>query len=669
MGLPHKLITLFLLAGAVRMFATAPADTLNVPAVRDLREVSVSASPRSPLRVSRDGALVIGGDILAETPGIGGSADPVSLMRTMPSVSTTAELRAAMPVRGGGNGDNLFEADGVRIINPMHLLGLYSTFNPAYYRTYGFRADRVPAYVPDLTSGYVTASSGTAPDSVLSLSASVGLIESHGALSVPLGRRGATVSVGVRQTYLGLLFPDILTLGTSRLSYGFTDVNASVCALSGVSDTLRATFVYSRDRMGVHDANKGVKTGRFGWRNLAGGVEWSRRSLKTMLSVSRYDNIFEMDEGGRALDLPSSMTQLAGRTEWRTGDFVIGGEVTLRHTSGQSNRADASPRADRSARSIEIVPSVTWARSLTSRLDVSLGVRPALYGTPGWWRFAPQPRVSASYRLSRAVSAYAAYGWYVRFDRLIEESTGSLPADYWLCSGERVPQASVHSFSAGLSGLVPRIGVSWLVEGYYRRVGGVIEYGGSLLDLVNSGYDPTDHLLTGDGYAAGVSVMLMRRFGAVRGRVAYNYGVSRAKFDRYGDRTFPSLYDRPHDLTATVSWNPISPVTLSATYTYATGTPYTRAKYGYMIGENLICEYFDHNSSRLPAYNRLDLAATWRIGTWGRTSHRLNLSVYNATASRNILFLYTSYSLDDGITQRRSVMSSVIPSLTYTIEL
>ena len=133
----------------------------------------------------------------------------------------------------------------------------------------------------------------------------------------------------------------------------------------------------------------------------------------------------------------------------------------------------------------------------------------------------------------------------------------------------------------------------------------------------------------------------------------------------------PSAYDRPHDFNATLSYTPPfiagSPLTIAGSYTYATGTPYTRARLGYMIGENLICEYYPHNSSRLPDYKRLDLSATWRFrGKAGR--HTLGVSVYNVLANHNTLFVYTSYSIDTGISQKQSVMKSVIPSINYIYE-
>ena len=161
--------------------------------------------------------------------------------------------------------------------------------------------------------------------------------------------------------------------------------------------------------------------------------------------------------------------------------------------------------------------------------------------------------------------------------------------------------------------------------------------------------------------------MLMRQFGKFRGRAGYNLGKARLKFDKLGNDYFPSAHDRLHDLNASLSYEPAMGLTFVASFTHATGLPYTRTKYGYMIGDNLICEYYPHNSSRLPAYNRLDVSAAYKFKKRGRTEHAINISLYNALFNKNILFYYTTYTEDKGIQNRSSYLETVIPSITYTL--
>lgn len=204
------------------------------------------------------------------------------------------------------------------------------------------------------------------------------------------------------------------------------------------------------------------------------------------------------------------------------------------------------------------------------------------------------------------------------------------------------------------------------VSGYGKLMRNLSEFTGALTDLSSPDYNPLGDIGFGKGYAIGISISANRQIGRVRARVNYNLGQTRFKFYGDNDGYTPSAHDRPHDLNASLNWDVGSHITLSASYTLASGTPYTRAKFGYMIGENLICEYFPHNSSRLPTYKRLDLAASWRLTLRGLT-HCISATVYNALANHNVLFIYTRYSLDKGIEQRRSVMSAFIPSLTYEL--
>jgi|GEM_PF-7029962 len=665
-------ITLIILqlfsAGQPHASAAEPADSITHG--RTLREISVkTTAPRRVVRVGTDGNILIDSRHLGEQPSLMGSNDPIALIRSLPAVATANELQAAVSIRGGSAGDNLFETDGIRIVNPMHMLGLYSAFNPSFYRSYSFRPGRTDAVTPNCTGGYFTADSGSEPDTITSGAFAAGLIESHGTVRVPLGKGKSSLAAGVRRTYLQLLFPDILKLGTSTLRYGFTDVNLAMAFRPGDRDRLNFSVFYNRDRMKADNSKNGTKHGRFGWSNLCGGIGWTHGDILTTASISHYENSFELDEGGRALDLPSSLTQATLRTVIPHGDFNFGSDFSYRHSSGQRNRAlagngDTATPTD----ALEWNLAATWHKELFRRMVLETGLRMTLYHCGGFNTAALQPRLNVTYTFARGFNLFAAYGRHMKFDKLVEETTGGLPADFRINADRLNKPHDVHSAEIGISGFIPAAELNFIVEGYYKRAFHSTEFKGSLLSLANKGYNPMTDILDGDGYSAGLSLTLMRHWGRLRGRVGYNLGLSRVRFAEYGDGYIPSAHDRLHDLSATLSWSVTGGITFAASFTHATGTPYTKARYGYMISENLICEYFPHNSSRLPAYNRLDLSADWVFLRRKSMKHSLNISVYNALASRNVLFLYTSYSVKEGIRQEESTMKAVIPSVTYKFE-
>lgn len=661
------LIAISILTGGARASATPPVDSVADP-TQTLKEVVVGGTARKTLRGAPDGRLDIRAGIAGDLPSFMGGGDPVALLRSLPAVQTSAELQPGIFVRGSGNGANHFESDGARVVNPMHLLGLYSAFNPAFYSRYIFRAGYMPPSTPSVTGGFFGAYSSMSPDTVVNGDLSLGLIESHTALGIPIVRGKAALRLGFRKSYLSLLFPDILKLGDSRIKYGFTDVNLAFIALPGGGHELKASAFADADRMKLMSNRNGSKSGDFGWKNLATSLEWRYRGFTTIGSFSRFSNSFLMEEGGRLLDLPSSLWQAGLSSSGILGEFEPGVELIARRSSGLTNRGIAGEHASGDALSFEGSLSGLWKHGFGGFFDLEAGLRLTYYQNRRFRRLVPQPRMQLRFRLPANLSLRLSYGRLARFDRLVEMTTGGLPADFTVCADSEARPEDVHSFEIGADGFIPGAGITITADIYYKLLRHTLEYTGSLLDMTSPSFSPMSRLADGKGYACGLSLSLMRQIGKVRGRIGYNLGTSRVRSAATGDVSYPTSHDRTHDLTANVAWDVIRGLTLSASFTYATGTPYTKAKYGYMIGENLICEYYPHNSSRLPDYSRLDFSCNWTFLRRGRMKHSLNLSVYNALATRNILFIYTDYSLDKGIRHRESVMKSIIPAVGYNFE-
>lgn len=655
------------MAGWASASFAQPADSLS--AYEDLKEIVVkSERPRKVIKREADGGVVLDRKYLGEQPSFMGGGDAVAVLRSLPSVATNNDLQATMIVRGGASGSTLFETDGIRIINPMHMLGLYSAFNPSFYNGYVFRDGYTTATTSNHGGSYLLAFNPLRPDTCLSGSVSVGLIESHGAIHIPLIKGKSSLSVGVRQSYLNLIFPNILKLGKSVIKYDFTDFNVGFTNIFSETDTLRLNLFANRDAMKLHSSMNGEKSGDFRWRNISAGVEWKHRRLATVFSFTNLNNQFEMEEGDRDIVLPTYFSQFAAKSVYTSGNFSYESDIIYRRSSLQRNKSLVAEGAKcLTDDSFEWNVAADWRKTLMSRLTLDIGMRLSYYRND-YNGVTPMPRISAVCKVADGLNISASYGRFTRFDRQIMESNAGLPTDFWISSSRKIRPEDVHSLELGVSGILRPLSMDYSLTGYYKIIRNVGEFTGSFLNFTSASYNPLDDYVTGRGYAAGVSANIARQVGKVRGRIAYNFGVSRARFEKFGTKYIPTSYDRPHDFNATLNYSPVAPLTLSASYIYATGTPYTRAKYGYMIGENLICEYFPHNSSRLPDYKRLDLSATWTIKGKSRIRHHINVSVYNALANRNVLFIFTRYSLDNGISQERSEMKAVIPSVSYSVE-
>ena len=653
----------YISVGSPALLADEPTDSIPV-SILDEFTISTVAS-RKMIGLDRDGSLSISAAMLNEIPTLLGGDDPLALLRTLPSVATNSELQAGIAVRGSSYGSNLFESDGMRIFNPMHLLGLFSAYNPAFYKDFYFRPSYIPATFKNLSGGYFGASAIAGhPDSVFSGKVSVGILESHGAVRIPVLKDKISATVAARKTYLDLFFPKILKMGSSDLIYGFTDLNAGIIIQPDNHDLINLTFFSNFDNLNLSNSVNGDKEGKCGWKNLAAGIDWRHKSLYLNLYHSTFRNNFNLEEGGRMIDLPSQISQTTLSAELPVKDFTLEADISQRHSSG---RHTLSEEYSGIKNAFEGNIAASWRRNITSDVELNLGLRLSYYKCGSFSRIEPQPRFSISYQFIEGYNLFANYGRYMRFDKLVEVTTGGLPADFRTNSFADALPEDTHSLSLGVSGIIPETGVNFSIEGYYKRMLHAGEFSGSVIDFANPSYNPISDLLDGNGFSYGVSITLLKQWGRLRARLSYNLGTSRLKFHELGNSYYPSSQDRLHDLCSSITYTVLNGLNLSASFTHATGLPYTKAKYGYMIGENLICEYYPHNSSRLPSYNRLDLSANWIFLKRGRCSHSLNLSVYNALASKNILFLFSSYSLENGIRQKESAMKSVIPSVSYSL--
>lgn len=675
------IITLLQLAGGVHSLAISPADSITssqhvIPddtiqgITSDLDEFIITTiAPRKTLGFDKDGSISINARYISDQPSLLGSNDPMAFIKTLPSALTTNELQPGLLVRGSGHGANTFEVDGGRVINPMHMLGLYSAFNPSFYKSFSFIPGYFPATEQNATGGIVKALSTITPDSVFSGKINLGMVESNFGFQIPLRQNTSSLSIGFRKTYVNLLFPNILKLGKSTLNYGFTDINISYQMLLSDNDILKASLFMSNDNMSLDADKNGDVEGSFGWKNLAASTIWMHNRLTSTLAFSTFSNKFIIHEGGQSLNLPSSFLQATLIEEYQLKTLKFSTDLNFRHSSGQKNISLDNPPGNQTSNALEWNISASNNFSLSHNIDINAGIRLSFYNSGNFNSLFPLPRIRVNLRLPKYLTLHASYSRLARFDRLIEETTGGLPADFWTNASRNVRPEDVHAFEMGALGEIPYTGIIYTFDSYFKILRNSLEFDGAILELISPTFRPLDHIISGKGHAYGVSITASRQFGVLRGRLSYNFGRSRLRFDKYGDSMFPASFDRPHDLSATISWDIMPSLMVSANFTHATGTPYTAAKYGYIIGENLICEYFPHNSSRLPDYNRLDISAKWIFHSRGRIRHSLNLSIYNALASKNTLFIYSDYSIDKGIRNRKSEMKTVIPSLTYSLEL
>lgn len=638
-----------------------------------MREVSVSATRAHHVYDNVHGSMELSRGMLDTYGRFMGVADPVRLYRTLPAVSTGGDINGGMNVQGTDYSTNYYTVDKAEVINPMHMLGLFSVFNVSHFEGFSLIPGGHGALNPDFLGASFEARTSADSDTVFNGEASVGVMMASATLRVPVDRRRSSLILSARRSLLDVLFPSILSIDHATLKYNLVDANATWIQQIGSNAVMHINFMASADHMNMNDKFYDAK-GSFGWKNLLASALYQSPSMNHILSWSRYTNRFVLRESTFTIALPSAVSHLAYRGEWHLKNLMVGWDTNLSTVDEQGHRENAEEDI-MCRRTYGLTASVAGSYSLCfGPWSADAGLRLSVYTDfNGFTRAYPMPRFSLRYSTKRDWFVKAILGWRSQFSHLVKESGTGLPVDFRINASDRFRPATSRELLLSAGGPLMGPGLSLNVELYAKRFRNLVEFNGAVINMINSGYNPLEDLLQGHGYSAGVSVTLSRGIGRLRGWAGYTLGVSKGRFDDLGDKWFSTDNDRRHDFKAALSWNISRSVQVATSYVYATGNPYTAAAYGYMIGENLICEYQPHNSSRLPAYKRLDISLDLHLPAIRLHNNRqavqsLNVSFYNLLFNKNVLYSYITYSTGSGLSTRYTGLKSFIPSVAYNIK-
>jgi len=172
-----------------------------------------------------------------------------------------------------------------------------------------------------------------------------------------------------------------------------------------------------------------------------------------------------------------------------------------------------------------------------------------------------EPRISLRYSINDATSIKVGFNNINQYIHLISNTTTIAPADIWKLSDPYLLPQRVTQYSLGFFKNFSNNTIETSIEGYYKDQQNIIEYKDGASLILNDHLET--ELLNGLGKSYGVEVYFRRTVGFLRGWVGYTYSRSlRQIVGSYpeelinGGDWFPSNFDKPHDLTATLEIQP-----------------------------------------------------------------------------------------------------------------
>lgn len=644
-------------------------------------------------------------------PALLGEVDVVRSLQLLPGVSTVGEGSTGFNVRGGGIDQNLVLLDEAPLYNSAHLLGFFSVFNADAVQDLKLIKGGIPAEYGGRLSSVLDVRMKEADPEKFKATGGLGLVSSRLAVEAPLIKDKMTLLVGGRRSYADLFLKAIPSQKPSQKDNAayFYDLNAKLSYQLSPKDHLTLTGYYGRD---VFNLGTDLHTN---YGNAAGTARWTRTlSPRLTLSAaaigSKYDYGLNQHTSGRGVDWNSSVSNYAFKGDLT---YAFGPDnnltVGVSRTNYTFQPGHATPAGGPSIfneqtltpqHGVEYAAYVDHELSLTPALSVRYGLRatsydylgagtvadyvgtdglqktptnPRTYGTGDVIKEYPnlEPRASLRYTLDENSSLKASYNRMAQYVHLISNSTASSPLDVWTSSTVNIKPEHADQVSLGYFRNFHKNDYEASVEVYGKKMDHQIDYINGANLLLNS--DLEGELLYGQGRAYGAEFYLKKNTGKLTGWVSYTLSRSERQINGINNNNwYVNKYDKPNNLTLVGIYEYNKRWSFSGNFSYSTGvaTTFADSRFVYQGIQAPVVSGDVRNNSRVPAYHRLDLAATlqqkknegrrWQ-GSWV-------FSIYNVYARKNAYSVYLRQDPDHpDQTQavRLSILGSALPSVTY----
>ncbi|GAB4026313.1 TonB-dependent receptor [Spirosoma koreense] len=656
---------------------------------------------------------------LKRIPALLGEVDVVRSIQLLPGVSTVGEGATGFNVRGGSIDQNLVLLDEAPVYNSSHLFGFFSVFNPDAVKDVKLIKGGIPSNYGGRIASILDVRLKEGNAKKPELNGGIGLIFSRLSYERPLFKGKGSFIVAGRRSYADILAQPFLNSDLKGAKFYFYDLTAKGNYRINDRNIVFLSGYLGRDVFGSDFG--------FNWGNTTLSARWNhvfsdRLFLNTTAYYSNYDYSLNTD-------LKQKTPNDFFKTDSRIVDYSVKPDFSLAlgknliTFGGQAIIHDFQPGTATAASSgsirsfgiankhaLESALYIGNEQQVSSRLQLQYGLRYSLFSytgpgeaytfstdvplgqrrevittvaytgsntikTYGNW----EPRFSAKYELSNNSALKLSYNRLAQYIHLISNTTASTPLDIWTPStnnikpqvGDQIAGGYFRNFGRS-TGTGSEFEAS--VEVYYKWLQNQIDYidGASL--ILNK-YLEGD-LLNGKGRAYGAEFYVKRNTGVVNGWISYTLAkTERLVMGINNNNWYPTRFDKRHTLTSVLMIDPPGAKrwNFSATFTLASGTPGTFPTGRFEYDGHVAPIYEARNNYRIPAYHRLDLAATLqgRKRPGKRKEDNWVFSVYNAYARKNAFSVYFQPNADNPrVTEaiRYSVFATLIPSVTYNFK-
>lgn len=633
-------------------------------------------------------------------PVLFGERDIIKAIILLPGVKSGGDGSSSFFVRGGAADQNLVLLDEVLVYNPAHLLGFFSTFNSDALKNVTLYKGNMPAQFGGRLSSVMDIQMNDGNNQKYSVSGGVGLIASRLMIEGPIVKDKGSFMISGRRTYADLFLKLSNDTSLQNTILNFYDLNAKASYKINAKNRVFFSGYLGQDNLGIANA--------FGldWGNKTGSVRWNYQinpKLFSNTTVAYNDFAYNVD-----VDLNVFNSTIKSRIrDWSFKEeisYFLNAKNEMRF-GFHSIYHKVNPGAYTGDINIDDLPlNYSWENALyanntwkaTSKLTVDYGIRLSTFSMLGGEQpfytldenrnitatqyydkneivqtyINPEPRLSLNYVVNPSTAIKAAYARNAQYIHLLSNTAASNPTDKWVPTNNVIKPGRSHQYSLGVAKNVKDNMFALSLETYYKTMDNQIDY----VDGTNVIADRIieTQLLFGIARAYGAEFLIRKNKGKLTGWIGYTLSRSEKQIDGINNgEWYAARQDRTHDLSIVAIYDLNKRLSLSGTFVYNTGNAVTFPSGKYTIDNQIVFLYTERNGYRMPAYHRMDLNLTYKLGKQDKKwESELVVGMFNVYGRENAYSITFEENPDDP-SKTQAVQTSLfkfVPSISYNFK-
>lgn len=637
-----------------------------------------------------------------DVPVLFGEKDVLKTIQLLPGIQFAGDGNSGFYVRGGGADQNLILLDEATVYNPSHLLGFFSTFNSDAIKDITVYKGGMPAEYGGRLASVVDIKMNDGNDKEYHFGGGIGLISTRLSAEGPIVPDKGSFSISGRRTYADLFLKFSPDSSVNENSLYFYDLNIKANYKFDERNHIYFSGYFGRDNLAFGNTfgiDYGNATGTARWNHVFSNRLFSNTSLISSkysykIRINSENNDIGFTSNIRDADLKEDLQYFVDAASKIDFGFSVIHHIIAPGIINASSGSSYNSLTLQNKYSLENAVYISHQWSPTDKLHFDYGLRASdflVLGPGDFYTYDSagnttdtahynsgkiiktytnlEPRFSVSFQLDEESSVKASYNRNTQVLHLLSNSTSSNPTDLWIPSSNNVKPEIADQVSIGYFRNFKDNRYEFSVEAYYKSMQNQIDYKNGAQLIANENVE--SQLLFGKGRAYGLELFFKKKVGKFTGWLSYTLSRTELKVDGVNQNNwYPAKQDRTHDLDLVGIYQAGRKWTLSATWVYYTGNAVTWPNGKYTVNGQTAFYYTERNAYRMPAYHRMDVAATLQGKKRKRFSGSWTFSVYNLYGRENAYSIVFQTDPNDP-TKTQALQYSLfrfVPSVTYNFK-